>query len=127
MSTGWCKDYHGPRDLKIVWDAGNGAAGEISAPDDGQAAGQSIFCCSTKSTAISPTTIPTRPYRKIWSTCRWRWPSISADLGIGFDGDGDRIGAIDGTGRIVWGDQLLAIYSKEVLANPSGPASSSPT
>jgi phosphomannomutase len=43
-----------------------------------------------------------------------------ADLGIGFDGDGDRIGAVDGTGRIVWGDQLLAIYAKDVLATHPG-------
>ncbi len=43
-----------------------------------------------------------------------------ADLGIGFDGDGDRIGAIDGKGRVVWGDQLLAIYATEVLATHPG-------
>ncbi|HWU00820.1 MAG TPA: phosphomannomutase/phosphoglucomutase, partial [Terriglobales bacterium] len=37
------------------------------------------------------------------------------DLGIAFDGDGDRIGAVDGQGRIIWGDQLLAILSRDVL------------
>ena len=37
------------------------------------------------------------------------------DLGIAFDGDGDRIGAIDAQGRVVWGDQLDAIYASEVL------------
>src|SRR3546814_10113714 len=42
------------------------------------------------------------------------------DLGIAFDGDGDRIGAIDGKGRIVWGDQLLAILAEPVLKKEPG-------
>jgi len=37
------------------------------------------------------------------------------DFGIAFDGDGDRIGAIDGEGRVIWGDQLLAILAEPVL------------
>ena len=37
------------------------------------------------------------------------------DFGIAFDGDGDRIGAIDGEGRIIWGDQLLMIYAEDLL------------
>ncbi len=38
-----------------------------------------------------------------------------ADLGIGFDGDGDRIGLIDHTGRMIFGDQLLALFARDVL------------
>ena len=37
------------------------------------------------------------------------------DLGIAFDGDGDRIGAIDGKGRILWGDQLMILWARDVL------------
>ena len=37
------------------------------------------------------------------------------DFGVAFDGDGDRIGAIDGTGRVIWGDQLLMIYAEDLL------------
>ncbi len=37
------------------------------------------------------------------------------DFGIAFDGDGDRIGAIDGEGRVIWGDQLLMIYAEDLL------------
>src|SRR3546814_8007525 len=40
--------------------------------------------------------------------------------GIAFDGDGDRIGAIDGEGRVVWGDQLLAILAEPVLKKEPG-------
>jgi phosphomannomutase len=43
-----------------------------------------------------------------------------ADLGIAFDGDGDRIGVIDGMGRVLWGDQLVAIFAEEVLAAHPG-------
>ena len=43
-----------------------------------------------------------------------------ADLGVGFDGDGDRIGVVDDQGRIIWGDQLLAILAEEVLAESPG-------
>jgi len=42
------------------------------------------------------------------------------DFGIAFDGDGDRIGAVDGEGRVVWGDQLLAILAEPVLRDMPG-------
>ncbi|HEX8057975.1 MAG TPA: phosphomannomutase/phosphoglucomutase, partial [Novosphingobium sp.] len=42
------------------------------------------------------------------------------DFGVAFDGDGDRIGAVDGTGRVIWGDQLLAIYAEDVLRDEPG-------
>jgi phosphomannomutase len=43
-----------------------------------------------------------------------------ADLGIAFDGDGDRIGVVDGKGRILWGDQLMVLFAREVLAERPG-------
>jgi len=42
------------------------------------------------------------------------------DFGVAFDGDGDRIGAIDGEGRVIWGDQLLQIYAAAVLKERPG-------
>src|SRR3954449_3282915 len=42
------------------------------------------------------------------------------DFGIAFDGDGDRIGAVDGKGRVIWGDQLLAILAEAVLKEEPG-------
>src|SRR3546814_15199299 len=44
----------------------------------------------------------------------------SLDFGVAFDGDGDRIGAIDGEGRVIWGDQLLQIYAAAVLQDHPG-------
>jgi phosphomannomutase/phosphoglucomutase len=43
-----------------------------------------------------------------------------AELGIAFDGDGDRIGAVDERGRVVWGDYLLLIYAREILSRKPG-------
>ncbi len=43
-----------------------------------------------------------------------------ADVGIGYDGDGDRIGAIDETGQILWGDRLMVVYSRDILAVKPG-------
>jgi phosphomannomutase len=42
------------------------------------------------------------------------------DFGLAFDGDGDRIGAIDGEGRVIWGDQLLQIFAEDVLSEVPG-------
>ncbi len=43
-----------------------------------------------------------------------------ADVGIGYDGDGDRIGAIDEQGNVLWGDRLLVVYSRDILAAKPG-------
>jgi phosphomannomutase len=42
------------------------------------------------------------------------------DLGIGFDGDGDRVGVIDETGRLLYGDEILLLFAKEVLKSRPG-------
>jgi phosphomannomutase/phosphoglucomutase len=44
----------------------------------------------------------------------------NAELGIAFDGDADRIGAVDEKGRVVWGDYLLLIYAREILTRKPG-------
>lgn len=43
-----------------------------------------------------------------------------ADVGIGYDGDADRIGAVDECGEVLWGDKLLVLYSREILAEKPG-------
>ena len=44
----------------------------------------------------------------------------ACELGIAFDGDGDRIGVVDGAGRILWGDQILMLLARDVLARHPG-------
>lgn len=43
-----------------------------------------------------------------------------ADIGIGYDGDADRIGVIDDTGQVLWGDRLLLLFARDVLADHPG-------
>jgi len=43
-----------------------------------------------------------------------------ADIGLAFDGDGDRIGVVDETGRIIWGDELMILLSRSILATKPG-------
>ena len=45
-----------------------------------------------------------------------------ADLGIGYDGDADRIGAVDELGHILWGDRLMVIYARDILGSNPGSA-----
>jgi phosphomannomutase/phosphoglucomutase len=46
--------------------------------------------------------------------------ATGAELGIAFDGDADRIGVVDARGRIIWGDELLVLYGRDVLARNPG-------
>jgi phosphomannomutase len=115
------QDYlPGSRTLKIVWDAGNGAVGEILRRLTAKLPGQHILLYDDIDGNF-PNHHPDPTVPENLADLRQTVHATGADLGIGFDGDGDRIGAIDSTGRIVWGDQLLAIYAKEVLeARPGG-------
>ena len=62
---------------------------------------------------------PTRPSRRTWCSCRQAVTTERCDLGIAFDGDGDRIGVVDGKGRILWGDQLHDRAGARRAAPPS--------
>ena len=43
------------------------------------------------------------------------------DVGLGFDGDGDRLGVVDTDGRLIYGDQLMILFSREILTRKPGP------
>ncbi len=113
------KDYLGPRPLKIVWDSGNGASGEILRRLTAKLPGEHILLFDEIDGRF-PNHHPDPTVPENLVDLQKTVAETGADIGIGFDGDGDRIGAIDGTGRIIWGDQLLAIYAREVLATHPG-------
>ena len=100
--------------LAVGWDAGNGAAGDIMRRLTARLPGRHMLLNETidgRFPAHHPD--PTDPANLVQLqelVARHR-----LDLGIAFDGDGDRIGAVDARGRVVWGDQLLAILSRDVL------------
>lgn len=112
-------DYDGTRDLNVVWDNGNGAAGEILRRLVAKLPGKhTLLFDQIDGTFPNHHPDPTIPENL--EDIIHKVAEQKADLGIAFDGDADRIGAVDEKGRIVWGDQLVAIYSKDVLANHPG-------
>lgn len=113
------RDYDGPRDLKVAWDAGNGSTGEILRRLVARLPGEHIVLFD-EIDGTFPNHHPDPTVEKNLVDLKKAVADHGCDIGIGFDGDGDRIGAIDHTGRVVWGDQLLAIYSAEVLATHPG-------
>ena len=105
--------------LKIVWDCGNGAAGDIvTALTAGLAADHTVLFGDVDGTF--PNHHPDPTVTENLADLIAAVADQGADLGIGFDGDGDRIGVVDDQGRIIWGDQLLAILAEEVLAESPG-------
>lgn len=112
-------DYDGTRDLNVVWDNGNGAAGEILRRLVKKLPGKHTLLFDDIDGNF-PNHHPDPTIPENLEDILHKVAETKADLGIAFDGDADRIGAVDEKGRIVWGDQLVAIYSKDVLANHPG-------
>jgi len=113
------KDYDGLRDLKVAWDAGNGASGEILRRLTAKLPGEHILLFD-EIDGNFPNHHPDPTVEKNLVDLKKAVADNGCDLGIGFDGDGDRIGAIDHLGRVVWGDQLVAIYAADVLKSHPG-------
>jgi phosphomannomutase len=113
------RDYEGPRDLKVAWDAGNGATGEILRRMTERLPGSHVLLYADIDGRF-PNHHPDPTVAENLVDLQKAVAEHGCDLGIAFDGDGDRIGAIDARGRIVWGDQLIAIYASEVLAEHPG-------
>lgn len=105
----------GPRKLKLVVDCGNGTAGYI-APTVLRALGCDVIELYCDSAPAFPNHHPD-PVKV--ENCQDLIRVVSAeqaDLGIGFDGDGDRLGVVAPNGDIIWGDILMILYWREILA-----------
>ena len=113
------QDYDGTHELAIAWDAGNGATADIMVRLTDRLPGRHVRLFDTIDGAF-PNHHPDPTVEENLVDLQKAVAAESCDLGIGFDGDGDRIGAIDHLGRIVAGDQLLAIYASEVLREHPG-------
>jgi len=104
--------------FRIGWDAGNGAAGPILDMLVERLPGQHHVIFSDVDGHF-PNHHPDPTVEKNLDHLKALVADKQLDFGIAFDGDGDRIGAVDGKGRVIWGDQLLMILAGPVLeANP---------
>jgi phosphomannomutase/phosphoglucomutase len=103
------------RSLRVVADAGNGA-GALVAPLLFDKLGVPVRCLFCESDGTFPNHHPDPTIPENLADLIAAVKSDRADVGIAFDGDADRIGVIDDTGEIIWGDQLLIIYARDVIA-----------
>ncbi len=110
--------FDGPA-LKVGWDAGNGAAGPALEKLVAKLPGEH-HTLYTDIDSRFPNHHPDPTEEKNLADLKKLVIDKGLDLGIAFDGDGDRIGAVDGQGRVIWGDQLLSILAAPVLADVPG-------
>ncbi|HEV2595653.1 MAG TPA: phosphomannomutase/phosphoglucomutase [Sphingomicrobium sp.] len=110
-------DFSG-KPFRIGWDAGNGAAGPILDMLVQRLPGEHLTLY-TNVDGNFPNHHPDPTVETNLEDLKRLVLDKQLDFGIAFDGDGDRIGAVDGKGRVIWGDQLLMILAEPVLkANP---------
>jgi phosphomannomutase / phosphoglucomutase len=109
------------RRLKIVVDAGNGTGGEIG-PEVLEGLGHEVVRLYCDLDGRFPNHLPDPTVPKYMRDLQARVVAEKADLGVGYDGDADRIGLVDETGRLLFGDQILALFAVDLLARLPGSA-----
>jgi phosphomannomutase len=109
----------GEHRLKVAWDAGNGAMGEAMAAVAARLPGAHILLNETIDGDFpnhhADPTVPEN-LRQLQAMVL----AEGCDLGIAFDGDGDRLGVVDSKARILWGDQILLLLARDVLKRNPG-------
>jgi len=111
--------YSGLGDLKIAWDPGNGAAGDATRALMQLLPGTHV-AINTDIDGTFPNHHPDPTVEQNLEQLKLLVAEEDCDLGIAFDGDGDRIGVLDNKSRVIWGDQLLVILARDVLADEPG-------
>jgi phosphomannomutase/phosphoglucomutase len=113
------EQFHFERRIRVVFDAGNGTGGPVMhrlLETLNVEATELFFEMDGRFPNHHPD--PTMPANLAALIAKVR--ETGADLGIAFDGDTDRIGAVDEQGTVVWGDQLMIVYGREILTRKPG-------
>ena len=109
----------GPRRIKVVVDGGNGMGGIVGVP-----LYRALGCDVVELFCEPDSRFPNHhPDPTVVENMRFAIDAVAehnADLAIAFDGDGDRIGVVDEKGRLIWGDQLMIIFARSILAERPG-------
>ncbi len=109
----------GDRKLKVVWDNGNGSAGDVLTKLVAGLPGEHTVLNGTiDGTFPAHHPDPTVPANLVQLIAEVA--ARGADIGIAFDGDADRIGLVDDTGAIMFGDQLMVVLARDVLKTHPG-------
>lgn len=113
------QEYTGPKNLTVAWDNGNGAAGEVLRRLVKRLPGRHILLFDEidgKFPNHHPDPTVARNLVDLQKAVR----EHKCDIGLGFDGDADRIGAVDENANIVWADILMAVYAADILKERPG-------
>jgi phosphomannomutase/phosphoglucomutase len=113
------KNARGIKPKKIVLDAGNGTASTV-APELFKALGADVISLYCELDGHFPNHHPDPTVPENLKDLVKAVLDNKADFGIGFDGDSDRIGMVDETGRIIYGDELMVVFSRAVLKENPG-------
>lgn len=113
------RTIHVRRRIKVVVDAGNGAAGQLGV-DTYRALGCDVIPLFCEPDGRFPNHHPDPTVPKNLEHLITKVRESGAELGIAFDGDGDRVGAVTATGRILFGDQLVLYFARDILAEVPG-------
>ncbi|TFH24972.1 MAG: phosphomannomutase/phosphoglucomutase [Myxococcales bacterium] len=118
---GYLEEQFGRRGegVKVVVDSGNGTGGPVGPPVY-RAMGCEVIDLFSEPDGRFPNHHPDPTVEENMVDLIKAVREHGADLGIAFDGDSDRIGAVDNTGRIIWGDEMLVIFARDVLAKNPG-------
>jgi phosphomannomutase/phosphoglucomutase len=113
------KDIKLEKKMRVVIDAGNGTAGAVTGPLlRGLGCEVEELYCEIDGRFPNHFPDPTIP--KNLKDLIDRVKKLRADVGIGYDGDADRLGVVDDRGNIIWGDQLMILFSREILNEKKG-------
>jgi phosphomannomutase len=105
--------------LNIAWDPGNGSSGDVTQKLATRLPGRHVVI-NGEIDGSFPAHHPDPTVEENLEQLKQVVRDENMDLGIAFDGDGDRIGVVDGQGRVVWGDQILAILAADLLVELPG-------
>jgi len=113
------KNIHIEKRMRVVIDAGNGTGGIVAGPlvRDLGCEVEELYC---KVDGRFPNHFPDPTIPANLKDLIDRVKKNQADVGIGYDGDADRIGVVDDQGNIIWGDQLMILFSREILKYKKG-------
>jgi len=112
-------NIHIEKRMRVVIDAGNGTGGIVAGPllRDLGCEVEELYC---KVDGRFPNHFPDPTIPENLKDLIDRVKKNQADVGIGYDGDADRIGVVDDQGNIIWGDQLMILFSREILKFKKG-------
>jgi phosphomannomutase / phosphoglucomutase len=111
----------GKRRLKVVVDAGNGTGGVVAVPLF-ESLGFEVVPLFVEMDGRFPNHHPDPTVEENLAHLRAKVLEVKADVGIAYDGDADRVGAVDELGNVLWGDQIMILFARALLAEQPGAA-----